>query len=134
MFLFMPQNYECSLNEATFAAEELSKIELDIELKIASGSLGLNMYSKQTALFDNIYIAKIKIPDVSKENLLKEIQNKENTNDFRKYSIKETHWWKVADETICIQRSYTNANGGHVELFLCRENEIWVLYICCAYG
>jgi len=137
-FLFLPlkdADLNYSLDSKSFTQEYIYKIENNIGMKLPKGSRGVNFSFKQTAMFDNHYVAKIEIPTVSGIDFRKrveELAKSEKVTCYKNYVEKNLNWWNVTEKTIKAKISYQKE--GHIELFLCFEDDKWVLYVLCAFG
>ena len=117
---------EYSLDEKSFDAEAMAKIETESGITLPGGSKGLAF--KHIPPIDPIVFAKIQIPGDAQGALTKQIEAL-NTIEFpNDFAYDRCAWWPPPQEHIALSKRATS-NGYYVELHLVKENEQLILYI-----
>lgn len=117
---------EYSLDEKSFDAEAMAKIQMESGITLPDGAEGLAF--KHIPPIDPIVFAKIRIPDDAQESLSNQIaalKTIEFPNDF---AYDRCAWWPPPPDQIVLSKRATN-NGYYIELHVVEENEQLVLYI-----
>ena len=120
------RNYE--LDRTSFDTKTLQMIQSDTGVAIPAGARGLNFYYKPP--IDPAYIAKIEIPLISKEDVIKTlstIRNDENTHITESLGTKVSWWMPKGAKTLVDRQRFVRSNYLHV--ILTEEDASVILYI-----
>ena len=118
-----------ALDERSFTPESLKMVEENTGLTFPVGSRGLHMYYQETKCIDPSFVAKVEIPEASKDAVTKQIEQIENHEiEIENPLAKQVTWWKPSAATIRVERHF-RTKSGHVHVLLCQEGERWVLYV-----
>ena len=117
-----------SLDEKSFDADTLKMIEQRTGIQLPSDAQGLNMFY-QGSQIDPSFIAKIKIPQSSREAIARQIKEIPNKDGSVSGSLAEkVNWWTPSKSTIHTERQFT-VDMNYVHAILCQENGRWILYV-----
>jgi hypothetical protein len=119
---------EYTLDEKSFDAEAVAKIEKEVGLDLPGGARGLAFH--HIPPIDPIVFAKIQIPDDAENSIAKQLEALTFTgSQFPKdFANDRCEWWPTAPEHP-VQSKQAFNNGYYVELYLVREHEDLILYI-----
>lgn len=119
---------EYSLDEKSFDAEAMAKIERETGIDLPDGAKGLKFH--HIPPIDPMVFAKIKIPADAQDAVTKQIaklavSGVESQKDF---ASKRCDWWPAAFENVLLSKQALS-NGWYVDLYLVKEGEDIILYI-----
>lgn len=116
------------LDETTFDYATLEMVQRETGIQLPDGSRGLNMFYQGSGI-DPAFVAKVHIPDSSREELasrLEEIRNKDGTVHGSLTEV--VTWWTPPNGIIRVQRQF-DRGGDYVRAILCQEDNQLVLYL-----
>ncbi len=117
------------LGSADFGADTLLIVEKEMGFKLPTGAKGLNFYYK--APIDPAFIAKIEIPSVAKDGMVKQLLAIPNKplNSSGGLS-KRILWWTPTYGRIVQDRMFFDAsNGQSRRVVLTEKDGKWFLYL-----
>jgi len=122
-------NADYNLDEKSFTTESLKLIEEHTSISLPVGSRGLHMFYQESQCVDPSFVAKVEIPEASKDLLIKQIEGIQNI-DFKLVNqlAKQVKWWEPSNALIYIERKFTSKTG-NVHILVCYEHERWVIYV-----
>ncbi len=119
---------EYELNEGSFGADTIAKIENESGIDLPDGVQGLNFY--HIPPIDPIVFAKLKIP--SETSKVMEIQITSLTysaHSFPKnFANDKCQWWPSNPKNVVVAKEAFN-NGYYIEAYLVKEKEHLILYM-----
>lgn len=119
---------EYSLDESTFDAEAMAKIERESGVNIPDGAKGLAFHHIPPV--DPMVFAKIEIPAEAQDLFTHQIRKLTFSGaafpeDFANHRC---GWWPATPENVVLSKQAFN-NGYYIELHLMKEKDDMVLYI-----
>lgn len=119
---------EYSLDEDSFDAEAMAKIEQESGIDLPDGAKGLAF--RHIPPIDPIVFAKIKIPADAQASLAKQIGalTFRGTHFPKDFANDRCEWWPAGSESVVLSKQAFN-NGYYVELYLVKEKDAIILYI-----
>lgn len=121
-------DYDYELSEDTFTQEDFNMIQKAIGIKFPKDSRGLNLFFKGECI-DPAFVAKVKIYEPAHKEFIKQLEKLPNLRGSMSNSLTEKlPWWKVSKNTLYLKRMYYE-HSVLTKIFLCKEDEEWILYI-----
>ena len=119
---------EYTLDEKSFDAEAMAKIEQETGIDLPDGAKGLKFH--HIPPIDPIVFAKIKIPAAAQDSISRQIEALTlNGTDFPKdFANDRCEWWPSAFESVVLAKQ-ARSNGWYIELYLVKEGDDIILYI-----
>ncbi len=119
---------EFELDEASFTADTLKKIETELTLAFPPGTKGLRFHYKPP--IDPIVFAKIEIPPEAKDSMVKRLtEMKEFPGKFHTdFGNKRCNWWP-ASVTNEIATKFSTKGGFYIQAYLVQESDKVILYL-----
>jgi len=116
------------LDESTFDDAAIAMVQKETGIQLPDGSRGLKMLYQGSAI-DPSFLAKIQIPESSKEEIVNHIGEIEHQDGTVNGSLTEkVRWWSPSSGTIITQRQST-PEGNYIRAILCQEGDQLVLYL-----
>ena len=119
---------EYNLDENSFDAEAMAKIEQESGVDLPDEAIGLAFY--HVPPIDPIVFAKIEIPAKGQELVSKQIRELtfSGTNFPKDFANDRCKWWPAAPKNVISSKQAFN-NGYYVELYFVEEEDDFILYI-----
>lgn len=119
---------EYSLDEDSFDAQAVAKIEQEAGIDLPEAAKGLRFH--HIPPIDPIVFAKIEMPSDVQDSLVKQIGalTFSGTHFPKDFANDRCEWWPTAPANVILSKQAFN-NGYYVELYLVKEKEHLVLYI-----
>lgn len=120
---------EYELDQTSFDARTLKRVEGDTGIALPSGSRGLNFYYWPP--IDPGFIARVEIPQTSAKLVAAEIEKIPHNGHVPRYPDGVKRWWDVLrtceGETL-VSRRYMKG-GTYVNAHLCKKEADYLLYV-----
>jgi len=119
---------EYNLDESSFDAEAMAKIEQESGVDLPDDAKGLALY--HIPPIDPIVFAKIEIPANSQEEVAKQIRELafSGTHFPKELANDRCNWWPAAPKNVVNSKQAFN-NGYYIELYFVKEEDEYILYI-----
>ena len=117
---------EYSLNEYTFDAGAMAKIERESGIDLPDDAQGLSFH--HIPPIDPIVFAKIEIPAETEELMKERIGALDGYSFPEDFANDSCEWWPAAPENVVLSKQ-AFSNGHYVQLHLVKEKERLILYI-----
>ncbi|NOK57273.1 MAG: hypothetical protein GFH27_549309n7 [Chloroflexi bacterium AL-W] len=119
---------EYSLDEHSFDAEAMAKIEQESGINLPNGAKGLAFH--HIPPIDPIVFAKIQLPSAAQDSITKQVEaltfsGKSFPEDF---ATDRCQSWPTALKEVVFSKQAFN-NGDYMALYLVKENDDIILYI-----
>jgi len=112
------------VHEKSFGAKKLKMIEERTGLRFPDGTRGLNMVVDEDRAM--CFAAKILIPELAYEPFARQIMEMKAKAGYMDLTITNNlSWWHPSVDT---RKLYGDTTDG-LEIYLCREDGQWVLYV-----
>lgn len=113
----------------TFDPKALTMVQEDTGLTLPHGARGSNLYYEGSH-FDPEFYARIEIPDSEGQAFANQLTKIPDSNvESNGPSLKKVPWWMSSTANVVVKRTFTPKAGAFARVTLCKENDLWILYI-----
>lgn len=126
-----PVNFgsDYTLDAKTFDPKALAMVQDDTGLTLPPGSHGSNLYYEGSHLDPEFY-ARIELPDSEGQAFANQLAKIPDSNvESAGPALKKVPWWMPSTASVVVKRTFTPKAGAFARVTLCKENDLWILYI-----
>ncbi|MCP3926546.1 MAG: hypothetical protein GY714_28635 [Desulfobacterales bacterium] len=117
---------EYELDEGSFGADTIAKIEKESGIDIVDGAKGLKFY--HIPPIDPMIFAKIQIPVEKGEVIEKRLKDLTVFSFPKSFADDRCNWWPSSPKNVIFSK-YTFNNGYYIEAYLIQEEQQLILYL-----